>query len=94
MNRTAPDSLTFPRRGRRANTATAERMLWIADDGNHRVAQYVSKYETRGKKRPRPRVDYRAEYHDGGGWDILSTHRTRAAAEAACQRHAGGGDDD
>ena len=80
--------LTFPKRPRRDQTIAADRKLWTSKCRRYRVTFSRCRYGPRDE-RGIPDVCY-AQYFDQefGVWDVLSRHRSRRAAERACQRHA------
>lgn len=71
----------WPARPRREETAVARRWLWTSRCGRYRVVH--TRYTLGGL----PDLWY-AMSRDGGCWDILSRHRKRHAAFAACERAA------
>lgn len=93
MQVTIPETLTIGlaselvfRRGKRADTAACRRTLYFSRCGMYRL----EKSEATGLP-----VRWRAcvlvrEGYDIGRWEIVSVHRKRETAEAACRTHAKG----
>jgi len=80
MSRAMQDEIKFSRRGRRERTDCAERMIWLSRCGRYRIVRSRYLY---GRL---PEVYY-AQVLDGGCWDVISQHRKRLPAEAACRKH-------
>lgn len=80
--------LVFPKRCRREITDTSRRRIWLAAGGLFRVVHSRCLFGPRRGWQAIPDV-YRAEFRRGPGWDVISKHRTQAAAERACRRVAG-----
>lgn len=78
------DPLTFRRRGRVTETVAATWRTWFDLTGRYKVVE---------SKIPGLPVRYLAEVRVDlpcCTWDLISRHRKRRAAEAACQAHARG----
>jgi len=76
------DPLTFRRRARRSETATGQWRTWTDTTGRYKVVE---------SKTPGLPTRYLAEVRvdlAACTWDLLSRHRRRGPAEAACQAHA------
>ncbi|HVA50161.1 MAG TPA: hypothetical protein VNH11_27595 [Pirellulales bacterium] len=75
----------WSRRPRRETTIVADRWIWRDRGGRYRVVRSRSRFGIR------PDTWYALHLADLGGrrcWSILSRHRRRGAAFAACDRHA------
>lgn len=75
------DPVEFPRRPRRETTETSRRRIWPSRCGRFRVVEARSLYGLSTVFYAMERVDLPA-----CTWDILSRHRKRRPALAACQR--------
>jgi hypothetical protein len=73
-------------RGRRADTAACRRTIYYSRCGLYRLEKSVA---TGLPVRWRACLLVREGY-EMGRWEILSVHRQRSGAEAACRRHAKG----
>lgn len=82
MSTTTRDEIEFSRRGRRERTDCAERTIWISRCGRYRVVRSVYLFGHL------PNVYYAQVLRDGRCWDVISQHRKRRTAEAACRRDA------
>lgn len=84
------EPLVFAKRGRVHETAVARRTVWVSRCGGYRV---VRSHYTVGQRNGYADMFY-AEVAGAGagigasGWQVISRHRKRRAAEAACQKHA------
>jgi len=80
--------LTFAHRARVQKTDIYVRRIWVSACGSFRVSEFIRRLE--GGQRV-----YKAEWCLPGGnvWDVISTHRTRCAAERACRKRQEGGHD-
>ena len=81
----ATHRMTFAARARVQRTEIFARRIWQSDCGRYRVSEFKRLLE-QGQK------VYKAERLCGitSTWDVISTHRTRHAAERACRKHEGG----
>jgi hypothetical protein len=76
--------LEFARRAKVIRTPEMERRLWHSRCGRYMVQQIDSRLERRTTfYAMRRRTDAPVPF-----WDIITRHKTRRAAEAACHRHA------
>lgn len=84
------EPLVFAKRGRVHETAVARRTVWVSRCGGYRV---VRSHYTVGQRNGYADMFY-AEVAGASagagasGWQVISRHRKRRAAEAACQKHA------
>lgn len=83
-------TVAFGKRGKRADSISADRMVWESDCGQYRIVRSKSRYGNLPVDWYATTVAYDTR---GGtklqiGWVIISRHRTRAAAENAVNRHA------
>jgi len=81
-------------RGRRLDTEISRRTRWESIDGRWRIERLVPEIGPRPKRngaaRPGglPIAFLLLRRHPAGHWEIVSRHRTHAAAIAAANRHA------
>jgi len=73
--------MDFARTPRRDTTLCAKRRHWYSRDKRYRVTESRSLFGL-------PTIYY-ALVLDGACWSIISRHRTREAAQEACEQHAG-----
>lgn len=75
--------MIFATRARIERTQMYQRRMYLSACGNFRVSEFFRRVEGR--------YVYYAERRVANGWDTIGqAHRTRAAAERACERFARG----
>lgn len=75
-------TLTFSR-GKLSPVCGLRRRIFLADDRRHRISEFA--------RQGGIKVYYAEAWSEtptGGCWDVISAHKRRETAEAACQRHA------
>jgi len=78
--------IEFRKRPRIELTDAARRRIWLSAGGLYRVVESRCRYGPRKGPQAIPVVFY-AQVASRWGWEVISRHRGRGPAEAACQSH-------